>query len=336
MMKNDLFPKFVITSAMLSLVAAICERLGQLHGAFRRDLRLRRINRIRTIQASLQIEGNVLTVEQVTAVLDGKKVLAPARDVQEIRNALAAYDKLDSWNAASIADLLDAHKTLMTGLVDHPGEFRSGSVGIQGGQEILHIAPPAHQVPGLVKALFDYLHSEEMHPLLKSSIFHYEFEFIHPFPDGNGRLGRLWQTLMLREFNPIFAYIPIENMIRKRQSEYYQAFNQANAAANSACFVEFILQAIFDSLNEAEIHQDIHQVAHQVKSLLKCLRNGSELSSSELLSKLKLKDRVNLRKNYLVPALEAGLIEYTVPESPTSRNQKYRLTVRGKFAVGGK
>ena len=335
-MKHDLFPKFVITPAMLSLVAAISERLGRLHGTFRRDLRLRRINRIRTIQASLQIEGNVLTVEQVTAVLDGKKVLAPARDVQEIRNALAAYDKLDSWNTASIADLLDAHKTLMTGLVDHPGEFRSGSVGIQGGQEILHIAPPAHLVPGLVKALFDYLHSEEMHPLLKSSIFHYEFEFIHPFPDGNGRLGRLWQTLMLREFNPIFAYIPIENMIRNRQSEYYQAFNQANAAANSACFVEFILQTIFDSLNEEEIHQDIHQVTHQVKLLLKCLRNGSELSSSELLSKLKLKDRVNLRKNYLVPALEAGLIEYTVPESPTSRNQKYRLTVRGKFAVGGK
>ena len=309
---------------MLSLVAAICERLGRLHGTFRRDLRLRRISRIRTIQASLQIEGNVLTVEQVTAVLDGKNVLAPARDVQEIRNALAAYDKLD------------AHKTLMTGLVDRPGEFRSGSVGIQGGQEILHIAPPAHLVPGLMTALFDYLHSEEMHPLLKSSIFHYEFEFIHPFVDGNGRLGRLWQTLMLQNFNPIFAYIPIENMIRNRQTEYYQALNQANASVNSAYFVEFILQTIFDSLNETEIHQDTNQVTHQVKLLLKCLRNGSELSSSELLSKLKLKDRVNLRKNYLVPALEAGLIEYTVPESPTSRNQKYRLTVRGEFAMGGK
>ena len=323
---NDLFPKFVITPVMVSLVAAICERLGRLHGTFRRDLRLRRISRIRTIQASLQIEGNVLTVEQVTAVLDGKNVLAPARDVQEIRNALAAYDKLDTWKAASVADLLDAHKTLMTGLVDRPGEFRSGSVGIQGGQEILHIAPPAHLVPGLVTALFDYLYSEEMHPLLKSSIFHYEFEFIHPFVDGNGRLGRLWQTLMLQNFNPIFAYIPIENMIRNRQTEYYQALNLANASANSACFVEFILQTIFDT----------NQVTHQVKLLLKCLRNGSELSSSELLSKLKLKDRVNLRKNYLVPALKAGLIEYTVPESPTSRNQKYRLTVRGEFAMGGK
>ena len=146
------------------------------------------------------------------------------------------------------------------------------------------------------------------------------------------RLGRWGQRLMLQKFNPIFAYIPIENMIRYRQAEYCQALNQANAAANSACFVEFIFQKIFDSLNEAEIHQ----VTHQVKSLLKCLRNGSELSSSELLSKLKLKDRVILRKNYLVPALEAGLIEYTVPEFPTSRNQKYRLTVQGEFAVGGK
>ena len=150
------------------------------------------------------------------------------------------------------------------------------------------------------------------------------------------RLGRWGQTLMLQKFNPIFACIPIENMIRCRKAEYCQALNQANASANSACFVEFILQTISDSLNEAEIHQDAHQVTHQVKSLLKCLRNGSELSSSELLSKLKLKDRVILRKNYLVPALEAGLIEYTVPEFPTSRNQKYRLTVRGKFAVGGK
>lgn len=146
------------------------------------------------------------------------------------------------------------------------------------------------------------------------------------------RLGRWGQALMLQKFNPIFAYIPIENMIRCRQAEYCQALNQANAAANSACFVEFIFQKIFDSLNEAEILQ----VTHQVKSLLKCLRNGSESSSSGLLSKLKLKDRVILRKNYLVPALEAGLIEYTVPESPTSRKQKYRLTVRGKFAVGGK
>lgn len=146
------------------------------------------------------------------------------------------------------------------------------------------------------------------------------------------RLGRWGQTLMLQKFNPIFSYIPIENMIRNRQSEYCQALNQANAAANSACFVEFIFQKIFDSLNEAEIHQ----VTHQVKSLLKCLRNGSELSSSELLSKLKLKDRVNLRKNYLVPALEAGLIEYTVPEFPTSRNQKCRLTVCGEFILGGK
>lgn len=333
---NDLFPKFVITPVMVSLVAAVCERLGRMHGAFQRDLQLRRINRIRTIQASLQIEGNVLTVEQVTAVLDGKNVLAPARDIQEIRNALAAYDKLDTWNASSISDLLDAHKTLMFGLVDRPGEFRSGGVGIQGGQEILHVAPPAHLVPQLVAALFDYLQSEKLHPLLKSSIFHYEFEFIHPFIDGNGRLGRLWQTLMLQNFNPIFAYIPIENMIRNRQAEYYQALNQANASASSACFVEFILHAISDSLNETEIHQVAHQVTHQVKSLLKLLVNGSELSSSELLNKLKLKDRVNLRKNYLVPALEAEYIEYTVPDAPTSRNQKYRLTARGAIAAGGK
>ncbi|MGE4489961.1 MAG: Fic family protein [Kiritimatiellales bacterium] len=333
---NDTFPRLEITPLMVSLVAEICEALGRMHGSLRQSLQLRRINRIKTVQASLQIEGNCLTVEQVTAVLDGKTVLAPAKDIQEVRNAIAAYEKSNSWHSNSIPDLLDAHRILMFGLIDRPGEFRPGTVGIQGNSGILHIAPPAHLVPELMEALFAHLRTEEIHPLLNSCIFHYEFEFIHPFSDGNGRLGRLWQTLMLQEFNPVFAFLPVENMIRDRQQLYYNAINQANAAGNAAPFVEFMLGTLRDSVREAATHQVTNQVTHQVKILLRALQDGLELSSSELLHKLKLSDRVNLRQRYLVPALAAGWIEYTIPEAPKSRNQKYRITAAGYAAAGGK
>jgi len=333
---SGLFSKLEISPLMVSLVAEIGEALGRLHGAFRRDLLLRRANRIRTVQASLQIEGNVLSVEQVTALLDGKTVLAPAKDVQEVRNALAAYEKLSGWNADSVADLLDAHRILMFGLVDRPGEFRSGSVGIQRGSRILHVAPPAQRVPQLVDALFSYLRQTDIHPLLKSCVFHYEFEFIHPFPDGNGRLGRLWQTLILQKFNSVFAFLPVETMIRDRQQQYYDAFNLSNDSNSSVPFVEFMLTTLRETLNQTETHQDTRQVTHQVKQLLAVLKSGQEFSAVELLKKLKLSDRTNFRQRYLVPALEAGLIEYTVPDAPNSRNQKYRISTAGYSGAGGK
>jgi fido (protein-threonine AMPylation protein) len=185
-------------------VADIAEQVGRLSATpgFNRDLRLRRINRIRSITGTLVIEGNALTEEQVTAILDGKTVLAPPRELQEARNALTAYDKLPEWNGLREADLHAAHKMLMRGLLDRPGVYRGSDVGVMRGNKVIHMAPPANRVPVLMAQLFGRLRDTKEHPLIASSVFHYEFEFIHPFSDGNGRMGRLWQTLLLSRWNP--------------------------------------------------------------------------------------------------------------------------------------
>lgn len=251
-------PPFTITPEILNLVAEISLALGKLSVVQRgaRALRLRRINRIRTIQASLAIEGNTLSEEQISAILEGKRVLAPARDIQEAKGAFSAYERLDSWNAASRDDLLAAHKLLMAGLLDTPGEFRTGGTGIMKGKEVLHVAPPADRVPFLIKDLLCWLDKTEDHPLISSSVFHYEFEFIHPFQDGNGRMGRLWQTLILSKWNPLLAYLPVETLIHDHQQEYYDAINQSSATANSNVFITFMLRillnAIKDSLSTSE------------------------------------------------------------------------------------
>lgn len=246
-------PPFTLTPTIVTLVAEISETLGRLSvlGENTKTLRLRRANRIRTIQASLAIEGNTLSLEQITAVLDGKRVLAPAKDLQEVRNALLAYEKLPSWNPYLLSDLLTAHQVLMTGLLDNPGNFRSTGVGIMKGEQVIHLAPPADRVPFLIKELLAWLKTTKDHPLISASVFHYEFEFIHPFPDGNGRMGRLWQTLILAQWNPLLAYIPVESMIHDHQIEYYQAINQSTSKADSAVFIEFILKMIHDSVKES-------------------------------------------------------------------------------------
>ena len=246
-------PPFQLTHRMTALVADIAERLGAWKAANRGALvpELRRGNRIRSLQASLAIEQNTLSVEQVTAVLAGKPVLGSPKEVQEVRNAFTAYEAMEGWQPHRLADLLQAHGLLMAGLVDRPGRLRDRDVGIWRDGELLHMAPPASQVARLVKDLLGWLRKTDAHPLVASAAFHYEFEFIHPFSDGNGRMGRLWQTLILSRWQPVLAWLPVETVIRHRQQEYYAQLAKADAASDCSGFIEFMLQAIADSSKEA-------------------------------------------------------------------------------------
>jgi Fic family protein len=322
-------PPYRLTGEIVSLVAAIAERLGRLsatseHGL---DLRLRRINRIRTVTGSLAIEGNTLSESQITALLNGKTVLAPPRDVLEARNALAVYEQLPRWNGLQEADLLAAHQLLMNGLLDHPGQYRSGGVGVLAGQQVLHMAPPASRVPQLMGQLFDWLKNSAEHPLIASSVFHYEFEFIHPFADGNGRMGRLWQTLLLSHWQPDFAWLPVESLVHQQQDAYYRAIHDSTAGTDSAPFISFMLGCIQQALY-AITPQEAPQVTPQVEVLLGVL--AGEMSRQEIQAALGLSDRENFRKSHLLPALAAGLVEMTLPDKPNSRHQRYRLTPTGR------
>lgn len=239
-------PPYKITPKIINLVSKISEAVGSFYA--QEELRLHRINRIKTIQGSLAIEGNTLTVDQITAILDGKPIIAPINEVQEIRNAIKAYELLETLNPNNIEDLLKAHLAMETGLIDDAGHFRSGGVGVASGEEIIHYAPPAERVPQLMKDLFEWLNGTEEHPLIKSCIFHYEFEFIHPFSDGNGRTGRLWQTLILANWRPVFKNLPIENIVYKYQKEYYKAIAISGGEDGCTPFIEFILGVIDETL----------------------------------------------------------------------------------------
>ncbi len=246
-------PPFQLRHRITALVAGIAEQLGAWNAAHRGALapELRRGNRIRTLQASLAIEQNTLSLEQVTAVLEGKAVLGTLREIQEVRNAFAAYEAMECWQPHRPEDLLEAHALLMRGLVDSPGQLRAGDVGIFRGGRLLHMAPPASRVPSLIRQLLGWLRRSGAHPLVAATAFHYEFEFIHPFPDGNGRMGRLWQTLILSRWQPMLAWLPVESVVRQRQQDYYAALAEADARSDCSGFIEFMLQAIADSLREA-------------------------------------------------------------------------------------
>lgn len=326
MSKKDAYhPPFTITPSILRMVGDISEATGRIAARAESalDLRLRRINRIRTIQGSLAIEGNTLNQEQITAILDGKRVIAPLREIQEAKNAIAAYDRFEDLNPHSETDLLTAHGILMAGLIDEAGRYRKGGVGVMRNGQVLHMAPPAKRVQFLMGELLDWLASTDTHPLVSSSVFHYEFEFIHPFSDGNGRMGRLWQTLILYRWNGIFSRIPVESLIHEHQREYYEAIRQSTDKADCYPFVKFMLYMIQNALKTLDTPQVDPQVAPQVKRLLQVI--DGEMTSNELMTALGLKDRKSFHERYLRPALQACLIERTVPDKPNSRMQRYRL-----------
>ena len=319
-------PPYTITSNILALAERIGEAIGRAEEAVvSTDLRLRRINRIRTIHGSLAIEGNTLSEEQVSTILHGKPVVAPLREIQEARNAIKAYEQYPQWEPASETDLLSAHEVLMTALVDAPGHYRRGGVAVTGAGEVHHIGPPADRVPRLLSDLLAWLGSTSEHPLIASSVFHYEFEFIHPFEDGNGRMGRLWQTLILTRWKPLFAGVPVESLIHARQGEYYDAIRESSARGESTPFIAYMLNAILAAILTL---QESPQVTPQVGRLLSVL--DGEMSRQDILHALGLSDRKSLRQRYLLPALQRGYVEMTRPDTPNARNQRYRLTLRGR------
>lgn len=325
-------PPFHMTDKMVTLLAEISEQVGRITVLQEGKIspHLRRENRIRTIHSSLAIEHNSLSLDQVTAILDGKRVLGNPNEIREVQNAYQAYELMLKLNPNSVEDLLTAHRLMMRGLVSENGRFRSGGVGVFDGDKLIHMAPPAQFVPQQIQELFSWYTESEMHPLIKSAIFHYEFEFIHPFQDGNGRMGRMWHILLLGQWKELFFWLPIEELIQSRQKEYYDALGVADKMTDSAVFVELILEIIRDTLEDTTVvgrstDQDSDQVTDQDESVQKLLGALGEevLSASELMQRLGLSHRPTFRKNYLSPALEKGIVERTIPDKPNSKNQKY-------------
>lgn len=250
MILSNMKPPYTITNKILALVASISEKIGEINAThlYKPTAELRKKNRIKTIQSSLEIEGNTLTEEQITALLENKRVIAPQKDILEVQNAIKVYDQLNKFNIYQLKDLKKAHSVLMNGLIDNPGKLRTSNVGIVKGSKVEHIAPSGAIINGLMKDLFEYLKKDKDLNLIKSCVFHYELEFIHPFLDGNGRMGRLWQTLILMEQYPVFEYLPIESLIKQKQNEYYNKLSESDKKGNSTPFIEFLLEIIFDTL----------------------------------------------------------------------------------------
>lgn len=342
-------PPITITPKILKLVAHISELLGRYaeRQTKAQALRLRRANRIRTIQGSLAIEGNSLSVEQITAVLEGKPVIAPPREVQEVKNALAVYERFGELNPLQEKDLLQAHRLLMFGLADETGRYRSGGVGVMSGKQVVHMAPPANQVPRLMQSLFAWLEQTEHHALIASAVFHYEFEFIHPFADGNGRMGRLWQSVILAHWSPVFASLPVESLVYQHQDAYYQAIEQSTATTDCAPFVEFMLGLIEEALSENLAQQNgrkdaVQRIESQLElrlesglaAKLMLLLAENELSKAELAQRLGHKMVSGELNKQVKRLMEMELIAMTLPDKPNSRLQKYRLTTKGRLVFG--
>lgn len=330
---NSYKPPFTMTDEIVNLVAEISELLGRIsmQGKMQINPRLRRENRIKTIHSSLAIEHNSLSIEQVTAILNGKRVLGNPNEIKEVQNAYQAYEMMLKLDPLSIKDLLKAHQMMMGDLIKESGRFRSGGVSVFDGQKRIHMASPAKFVPEQIEDLLKWYKTSKIHPLIKSAVFHYEFEFVHPFEDGNGRMGRMWHSLLLGNWNEVFFWLPIEGLIRSRQQQYYDALAQSDKKSDSASFVTLMLEIIKDTLAEIQlfdlpIDQDSDQDSDQddpVRKMLEAI-GGETLSAFEIMERLGLSHKPTFRKNYLQPALEKGNIERTIPDKPSSKHQKYR------------
>lgn len=250
-------PTFTVTPKALDLVAKVAELVGELQGSgeYARNLRLRRVNRLRSIQSSLAIENNSLSLDEVADIIKGKRVFGAPNEIQEVKNAYNAYEHLLQYDPYSADDFLRAHQRMTEGLVDNSGKFRSKGVGVYAGEQLIHAGAKADFVPKLITDLFAWGQTSEVHPLIKSCIMHFEIEFIHPFADGNGRIGRLWQTLILSQWNELFAWLPIETLVYENQQAYYDVLKQAGRSADSGVFIEFMLDVIYQSLADLPVHK---------------------------------------------------------------------------------
>lgn len=282
-------PPYQITDKILKLVVSISEKLGEINAIhlYKPPTELRKKNRIKTIQSSLEIEGNTLTEEQITALLENKRVLAPKKDIVEVQNAIKVYEQLHRLNPNRLKDLEKAHGILMSGLIDTAGKLRIKNVGIVKGSKVEHIAPSGNMVKGLMNDLFTYLKKDEDAILIKSCVFHYEFEFIHPFIDGNGRMGRLWQTLILMQQYPVFKYLPIESLIKENQTEYYNVLSQSDKLGSSTPFIEFMLGIILQSLENLLKTQNRTLTTENRIELYKDIIGSNEFSRKDYLQNFK-------------------------------------------------
>ena len=286
-------PPFTISTNAINLIAEISAqieryaiRLEQSDG-----LRLRKANRVRTIHSSLAIEGNMLSENEVKDIIDGKTVMAPLRQIQEVKNAIKTYELYEKFNPFDVNDLIKAHGTMMMALTDDAGKFRRGGVGVFSEERLVHMAPPADRVPFLIDDLFEWLKQAKDHLLIRSCVFHYEFEFIHPFSDGNGRMGRLWQSLILGRLHPLFEYLPVENMVYANQEAYYNAIQHSTATADSGPFIEFMLQEILNTLKR---HQGSLISQHNVMEVRDKIRDKFGISSEQIIEQIQRNPAVTL------------------------------------------
>ena len=326
---GDYKPPFKITNKILSYVSSISEKIGQITvtGNLEAKPHLRRNNRIKSIHSSLKIEANSLTLGQVRDVINGRTVLGKQKEIQEVKNAYEAYEHLSEINPYDIEHLKRFHGVMTKYLVEESGKFRSGEEGVFRGEQCIFMAPPVQFVPHLMDELFAWMKEakEDVHPLILSSVFHYEFVFIHPFADGNGRMARLWHTVMLYRWRNVFEYIPLESQIERFQAEYYDAIAKCHVNGNSDVFIEFMLRMIDQALDEVilQVNKTNESMSEYVKRMLEVMEYDVPYTANAIMEALHLKSKETFRKNYIKPAIELGLIKMTLPEKPNSKNQRY-------------
>lgn len=322
-------PPFNITNEILAYVSSISEKIGALSIANNLETKphLRRNNRIKSIHSSLKIEANSLSLGQVRDVINGKLVLGEQKEIQEVKNAYAAYEKISDIDPCSIKKLKEFHGIMTKYIVEESGDFRKGEEGVFNGDVCIFMCPPARFVPGQMEELFSWMKKERtsIHPLILSSVFHYEFVFIHPFSDGNGRMARLWHTAILSQWKPIFEFIPIESQIEKFQDDYYEAIARCHVEGESTTFIEFMLMQIDKILDEisVQISESGEQMTEYLKRMLDVMEYDVPYTATTIMGMLGLKSKETFRKNYMNPALELNLVRMTIPDKPNSKNQRY-------------
>ena len=317
-------PPYQITDKILSLVADISEKIGNITGRTNLSSKphLRKNSKIKSIHSSLAIEANSLSLEQVRDVINGRTVIGEQKEIQEVKNAYAAYEQIGKFDVYNATDLKRLHGVMTKYTVDESGAFRKGEEGVFNGDKCIFMAPPAKFVESQISELFAWMkqNKDSVHPLILSAVFHYEFVFIHPFTDGNGRMARLWHTAILSQWKPIFEFIPIESQIAKFQDGYYDAIAGCHKDGESTVFIEFMLEQISAVLSDINYSDNLSEY---VKKLLAVMEYDTPYTSAGIMELLNLKSKETFRKNYLHPAIKMGLVQMTIPDKPNSRNQRY-------------